>query len=84
MTACLLSLGVSTFLLKLKKSVESFLPGKDAEIIFHGLRGTKASIYPMKRLNNRSCVVTEQLIKVLMHGLHKCLWNKESFVLTQQ
>lgn len=83
MTACLLSLGVPTLLFK-KKSVESVLPGKNAEIIFHSLRGTKASIYPMRRLNNRSCVVTEQLIKVLMHRLHKYLWNKESFLLTQQ
>lgn len=82
MMECLLSLGFQHFYLK--KSVESLLPGKDAEIIFLGLRGTKASIYPMRWLNNRSCVVTEQLIKVSMHGLPKCLWNKESFVLTQQ
>lgn len=64
--------------------VKYLFPGKDAEMIFHGLRGTKASIYPIRRLNNRPCAVTEQLIKVLMHGLHKSLGNKESFVLTQQ
>lgn len=63
--------------------VKYLLPGKDSEMIFHGLRGTKASICPMRQLNNRPCVVTEQLIKVLMHGLHKSLGNKESFVLTQ-
>lgn len=83
MTACLLSLGVPTLLFK-KKVLNLFFQEKNAEIIFHGLRRTKASIYPMRWLNNRSCVVTEQLIKVLMHRLHKYLWNKESFLLTRQ